>query len=65
MTEGEWRRPQAVWVELVGIVEDGRVTAGGGKYNKGAFPGLDGDITEDVVVCGRPHHGLRGAVEAE
>jgi hypothetical protein len=65
VAEGEWRGPGAVYLELVGSVEDGRVTVGGGKYDEGRFACADGDVTEDLVVCGGTRQGLRGAVEAE
>jgi hypothetical protein len=65
MAEGQWRGPGPVCTELVGFVEDGGVTVGGGQYDKGGFAGVDGDLAKDVIVRGGARHGLRGAVEAQ
>jgi hypothetical protein len=49
-----------------GLPSCGRTAVGGVREQPAVFfKGEDGDIAEDVVVCGGPHHGLRGVVEAE
>jgi hypothetical protein len=50
---------------LVGVVERGGLTVGGGKHDEGLVASVDGVVTEAMVVGGGPHGELRGAVEAE
>ena len=65
VTEGQRRWTWAASVELVGVVERGGLTVGGGKHDEGLVASVDGVVTEAMVVGGGPHGELRGAVEAE
>jgi hypothetical protein len=49
-------------LKLVGLVEDGWIAVGGGKYDEDRLACMDGGVVDDMVVCGGAPHGLRGAV---
>lgn len=46
--------------ELVGLIEDGLVAVGHGKYDKGRFAGVDSHVAEHVVVGGGTQPRVRG-----